>query len=108
MPDEPDARLTDEERSAAAFLAAVEKLQQSSPALTVTGAAILVAIHQDIATDSRSIANRLGLAHALVLREITSLSPSFLRVTKRDARTQRSFLEATGEGRALAASSSEI
>ncbi|MCZ7450526.1 hypothetical protein O8B93_23355 [Agrobacterium rhizogenes] len=97
-----------EERSAAAFLAAVGKLQQSSPALTATGAAILLAIHKDIATDSRSIANRLGLAHALVLREITSLSPRFLRVTKRDARTQRSFLEATGEGQALAASSSQI
>ncbi|MGG2477643.1 hypothetical protein ACNVD4_19920, partial [Rhizobium sp. BR5] len=59
-------------------------------------------------TDSRSIAKRLGLAHALVLREITSLSPRFLRVTKRDARTQRSFLEATTEGRALAASCSPI
>lgn len=98
----------DDERSAATFLAAVEKLQQSSPALTATGAAILLAIHQDIATDSRSIANRLGLAHALVLREITSLSPRFLRVTKRDARTQRSFLEASAEGRALAASSLRI
>lgn len=93
----------DEERSAAAFLAAVGKLQQCSPALTATGAAILLAIHQDIATDSRSIANRLGLAHALVLREITSLSPRFLRMTKRDPRTQRSFLEVSAEGRALAA-----
>lgn len=97
----------DEEQSAAAFMAAVEQIQQaSSSVLTATGAAILLAIHQDIATDSRSIANRLGLAHALVLREIAALTPRFVRVTKRDARTQRSFLEATAEGQALAASPS--
>ncbi len=97
----------DEEQSAAAFMAAVEQIQQaSSSVLTATGAAILLAICRDIATDSRSIANRLGLAHALVLREIAALTPRFVRVTKRDARTQRSFLEATAEGQALAASPS--
>jgi DNA-binding MarR family transcriptional regulator len=97
----------DEEQSAAAFMAAVEQIQQeASSAITATGAAVLLAIHQDIATDSRSIANRLGLAHALVLREIAALSPRFVRVTKRDARTQRSFLEVTAEGQALAASPS--
>lgn len=99
----------DEEQSAAAFMAAVEQIQQASlSVLTATGAAILLAICQGIATDSRSIANRLGLAHALVLREIAALSPRFVRVTKRDARTQRSFLEVTTEGQALAASSSRI
>ncbi|MFK3779240.1 hypothetical protein [Agrobacterium sp. NPDC089420] len=99
----------DEEQSAAAFMAAVERLQDgSSQALTATGAAILLAVHLDIATDSRSIANRLGLAHAFVLREIAALSPRYVRVTKRDARTQRSFLETTAQGRTLAASSSRI
>lgn len=98
----------DEEQSAAAFMAAVEQIRRQSQQLTATGAAILLAIHLDIATDSRSIANRLGLAHALVLREIAALSPRFVRVTKRDARTQRSFLEATAEGQALAGSSSRI
>lgn len=98
----------DEEQSAAAFMAAVEQIKGQSQQLTATGAAILLAIHLDIATDSRSIANRLGLAHALVLREIAALSPRFVRVTKRDARTQRSFLEATAEGQALAGSSSRI
>lgn len=98
----------DDEQSAAAFMAAVEQIEGQSQELTATGAAILLAIHLDIATDSRSIANRLGLAHALVLREITALSPRFVRVTKRDARTQRSFLQATAEGQALAASSSRI
>lgn len=98
-----------DEKSAASFMAMVEQMQQgSSQALTATGAAILLAIHLEIATDSRSIANRLGLAHALVLREITALSPRFLRVARRDARTQRSFLEATVGGQALAASSSRI
>lgn len=98
----------DEEQSAAAFMAAVEQIRGQSQQLTATGAAILLAIHLDIATDSRSIANRLGLARALVLREIAALSPRFVRVTKRDARTQRSFLEATAEGQALAGSSSRI
>ncbi|CUX14720.1 conserved hypothetical protein [Agrobacterium genomosp. 13 str. CFBP 6927] len=99
--------MMEEEQSAAAFMAAVEQIQQeASSAITATGAAVLLAIHQDIATDSRSIANRLGLAHALVLREIAALSPRFVRVTKRDARTQRSFLEVTAEGQALAASPS--
>lgn len=98
-----------DEKSAASFMAMVEQMQQgSSQALTATGAAILLAIHLEIATDSRSIANRLGLAHALVLREIAAMSPRFVRVARRDARTQRSFLEATAEGQALAASSSRI
>lgn len=97
----------EEEQSAAAFMAAVERVQESSSqALTATGAAILLAVYLNIAADSRSIANRLGLAHALILREITLLSPRFVRVTKRDARTQRSFLETTEEGQALAAASS--
>ncbi|MEH0291194.1 hypothetical protein V6R98_05375 [Agrobacterium sp. CCNWLW71] len=99
----------EEEQSAAAFMAAVERVQESSSqVLTATGAAILLAVYLNIAADSRSIANRLGLAHALILREITLLSPRFVRVTKRDARTQRSFLETTEEGQALAASSSRI
>lgn len=99
----------DEQQSATSFMATVEQMQQaSSQAVTATGAAILLAIYLDIATDSRSIANRLGLAHALVLREIAALSPRFVRMTKRDARTQRSFLEATTEGQVLAASSSRI
>ncbi|MCZ7865976.1 MULTISPECIES: hypothetical protein [Agrobacterium] len=99
----------DEAQSAAAFMAAVERVQESSSrALTATGAAILLSLRLNIAADSRSIANRLGLAHALILREITALSPRFVRVTKRDARTQRSFLEATEEGQALAAASLRI
>ncbi|MEW9523417.1 MULTISPECIES: hypothetical protein [Agrobacterium tumefaciens complex] len=99
----------EEEQSAAAFMAAVERVQESSSqVLTATGAAILLAVYLNIAADSRSIANRLGLAHALILREITLLSPRFVRVIKRDARTQRSFLETTEEGQALAASSSRI
>ncbi|MEE9984495.1 hypothetical protein [Agrobacterium pusense] len=93
-----------EEQSADAFMAAVERVQErSQPLLTSTGAAILIAVDFNIATDSRGIANRLGLAHALVLREIAGLSPRFVQVTRRDARTQRSFLEATAEGKALAA-----
>ncbi|OAE47174.1 hypothetical protein AT6N2_C0740 [Agrobacterium tumefaciens] len=96
-------------QSAAAFMAAVERVQECSPQpLSATGAAILLAVHLNIAADSRSIARQFGLAHAIVLREITVLSPRFVHVTKRDARTQRSFLETTAEGQALAASSASL
>lgn len=94
-----------EDYSATDFMAAVESMVTlPEPQVTATGAAILLAVHRNIAADSRSIANRLGLAHALLLREISQLSPRFISVTKRDTRTQRSFLELTTEGAALAAS----
>ncbi len=98
--------MSDDDHAAAAFLAAVDRLVHlASPDISTTAAATLLAIHLGLATDSRSIAKRLGLAHALVLREIAAASPRYIRTVKRDSRTQRTWLELTDDGRDLAQSS---
>ena len=65
--------------------------------LTPLGAGILAAAHLGIAADSRSFAKALGIAHALVLREVDGLSEEagWLTVTKRHPRTQRTFYALT-------------
>lgn len=68
-----------------------------------TGGAIIAAVHLGIASDSRSLSNRLGIAHALVLREIATLSGPFITIEKRDTRTQRTFISLTSQGAELAA-----
>ncbi len=99
----------DEDQSAARFMAVVEQISRAAPiAIDATGAAIIAAIHLGISSDSRSLSNRLGIAHALVLREINALSGKMLTIVKRDARTQRTFVELTDDAQALALSASEI
>ena len=65
--------------------------------LTPLGAGILAAARLGIAADSRSFAKTLGIAHALVLREVDGLADEsgWLTVTKRDPRTQRTFYALT-------------
>lgn len=99
----------DEDQSAARFMAVVEQISKTAPvAIDATGAAIIAAIHLGIGSDSRSLSNKLGIAHALVLREINALSGKMLTIVKRDARTQRTFVELTDDARALALSASKI
>ncbi len=99
----------DEDQSAARFLAVVEEIEKTAPvALDATGAALIAAIYFGIGSDSRSLSNKLGIAHAIVLRSISSLSGRLLTVAKRDTRTQRTFLELTDEGKALAHSASDV
>ena len=101
MPDTDD-------QSATRFFAVVEEIGKSAPvAMDATGAALIAAIYLGVGTDSRSLSNRLGIAHALVLREITALSDRFLTVSRRDLRTQRTWLELTSEGTDLATRSVE-
>lgn len=98
--------MMEDDEAAAAFLAAVQDITRRAPdVLNATGAAILLATHLGLATDSRSIARRLGLAHAIVLREIAAASPHFIRVAKRDSRTQRTWVKLTEEGSRLAGAS---
>ncbi|MES5096857.1 hypothetical protein ABUK73_01365 [Agrobacterium sp. BA1120] len=98
-----------DDQSAARFLAVVEQISQTAPvALDATGAALIAAVHLGIGSDSRSLSNRLGIAHALVLREINALSDRMLTIVKRDARTQRTWVELTDEAVSLAQSASEI
>jgi hypothetical protein len=81
------------------YMALVEALLGDEAAgLTPLGAGILAAAHLGIAADSRSFAKTLGIAHALVLREVDGLSEEagWLTVTRRDPRTQRTFYALTG------------
>lgn len=98
-----------DDQSAARFLAVAEQISLTAPvALDATGAALVAAIHLGIGTDSRSLSNKLGIAHALVLREINALSGQFVTIVKRDARTQRTWVELTNEASSLALSASEL
>lgn len=74
------------------FMALVARLRADDPLLTAIQAGLVVAAGLGIAGDSRTFARLLGLAHALVLRELTALvARNLLRVTKRDGRTMRSY-----------------
>lgn len=73
------------------FVALVARLQADDPLLTPIQAGLVVAAGLGIAGDSRAFARLLGLAHALVLRELSVLVVrNLLYVTKRDGRTMRS------------------
>ncbi|WP_313616976.1 hypothetical protein [Agrobacterium sp.] len=88
-----------DEGSAERFMAMVDKMMETAPdGVDATGAALLAAIHLGIGADSRSLSKKLGIAHALVLREITALSGTYLTVTKRDDRTQRTFVTLSPSG----------
>ncbi|MFT3688064.1 hypothetical protein [Paenirhodobacter sp.] len=66
-------------------------------------AGIVAAAALDIARDSRSFANRLGVAHALVLRACVTLAEDgILTLGQRDERTQRLFYDLTLQGERLA------
>lgn len=97
----------DEEDTATRFMAAVDELLQIAPAgLQPTGAALIVAVHIGLGSDSRSLSNKLGIAHALVLREISALSGTLLHIVRREDRTQRTFVELTEKAKALATTAS--
>jgi hypothetical protein len=73
------------------FLACVARLQVEAPHLTAIQTGLLAAVHLGIARDSRTFARKLGLAHALVLRELNALAEhgTLLHIENRDARTMR-------------------
>lgn len=84
------------------FDALVSALLAIEPALSPIGAALVAALAEELAADSRSAANRLGLAHALVLREVHALEASdMLAIARRDARTMRTFYALGESGRLL-------
>ena len=73
------------------FLALVARLQGEDPQLTGIQAALVAAARMGVASDSRTFARRLGLAHALVLRELNALAErgGAICIEGRDARTLR-------------------
>jgi len=74
------------------FMAQVERITVAQPHLTQLQAALIAAALLGIAQDSRSFARLLGLAHALVLRELNALAEAGLvEITRRDPRTMRAF-----------------
>lgn len=77
--------------SEAEFLAFVDCIEKESDRISRLGAGIIAALHFGIASDSRSFARLLGVAHALVLREVSVLGQDeeFIIIERRDPRTQR-------------------
>ena len=77
------------------FMDLVSRLITAQPELTPIQAGIIVAAQQNIAHDSRTFARLLGLAHALVLRELNALlqSNDVVELVKRDDRTLRTYYE---------------
>ena len=85
-----------EEANAERFMAQVERIAAAEPRLTQLQAALIAACLLDIAHDSRGFARLLGMAHALVLRDLNALAEmgGFIEITRRDARTMRTFYAA--------------
>ncbi|WP_425349404.1 hypothetical protein [Falsochrobactrum shanghaiense] len=75
----------------AEYMALVDALEATSDKISRLGAGIIAALAFNVASDSRSFARRLGVAHALVLREVTLLGEQddYIIIRQRDARTQR-------------------
>jgi hypothetical protein len=91
----------EDEITAERFLDAVAVVAAADATLSPIGAAILAAMDFGIAKDSRTFSRKLGIEHALVLREITALSSDglgFLKVVSRNERTQRTELALSDKG----------
>lgn len=91
--------LSEVELSEDQFMEMVSAICAADASLTPLGAALVVALHVGIARDTRTFARKLGIEHALVLREVSTLSDAGLvNVRNRNERTQRSELALTVEG----------
>lgn len=82
------------------YMALVDALEAQSGRISRLGAGILASATLEIASDSRSFARILGVAHALVLREIAALSAEggYIAIRQRDERTQRTKYELNAAG----------
>jgi hypothetical protein len=85
------------------FLAIVEAVCAANGSLTPLSGALLAGPHLGMPSDTRSIARILGVEHALVLRDLTTLSEgtTLIRITARNGKTQRTAYELTAAGSAL-------
>lgn len=82
------------------YMALVDAIEAQSGKISRLGAGILAAAALEIASDSRSFARILGVAHALVLREIAALSAEggYIDIRKSDERTQRKWYDLNTAG----------
>lgn len=87
------------------FMQIVEAICAADSSLTPVGSALLAAHHLGIAKDSRTFSRNLGIAHALVLREISAIvgENGFVLIVGRNERTHRIEFALTDKGRQLAA-----
>lgn len=87
----------------AEYMELVDALEAASGKISRLSAGILVALALDIASDSRSFSRILGVAHALVLREVVALGAEggYIRIRQRDERTQRTRYELNATGNRL-------
>lgn len=97
--------MTEDDRAAKHFMGLVGRLMViGPPELSSVGAGLLVALREDLTTDSRGFARLFGIDHKLVLREVSLLKDStepLMRVESRDRRTQRIKLTLTDAGHLL-------
>ena len=99
MSSTPASEITEDQ-----FLEAVSAIRFVAPDISPIGAAILAAIHYDVAKDSRAFSLKIDIEHALTLREITALSSpelGLIEIVSRNERTQRTQIELTGKGQTL-------
>lgn len=87
------------------FMRIVSAICAADASLRPLGAALLAAHHLGIAKDTRTFSRKLGVEHALVLREVADLEHEggFLIITGRNERTHRLELALTDKGEQLAA-----
>jgi hypothetical protein len=87
----------------AEYMTLVDALEAASGKISRLGAGIIAALALDIASDSRSFSRILGVAHALVLREVAALGAEggYIRIRQRDERTQRTRYELNTTGNRL-------
>ena len=87
----------------AEYMTLVDALEAASGKISRLGAGIIAALALDIASDSRSFSRILGVAHALVLREVAALGAEggYIRIWQRDERTQRTRYELNTTGNRL-------
>lgn len=85
------------------ILETIAAIRASAPEVTPIGGGLMAALHLGIAKDSRTFSRLLGIAHALVLREIADLTERdrLIRVVYRNSRTQRTEFAFTESGEAL-------
>ena len=85
------------------FLGEIDRVLQRQPNLSPLQAALLMAAHLGVASDSRTFSNKVGVAHALALRELNALAETseFLHISKRDARTLRTHYVLSVQARTL-------
>jgi DNA-binding HxlR family transcriptional regulator len=98
-----EAPVSEEER----FMTLVADICSADAGLTPLGGGILAALHLGVCSDTRSFSRILGIAHALVLREVADLSSrDVLRVASRNERTQRTEIALTDKGERLVSAAS--